>query len=80
MTNHKKLRRSQQNRLIGGVLGGIADYFGWNVTLTRIIFILIALSPFPGILFYILAWILIPDAQDSKISKDNYYKDITPDD
>ncbi|MGX7052275.1 PspC domain-containing protein [Leuconostoc palmae] len=80
MTNHKKLRRSQQNRLIGGVLGGIADYFGWNVTLTRIIFILITLSPFPGILFYILAWILIPDAQDSKISKDNYYKDITPDD
>lgn len=80
MTNHKKLRRSQQNRLIGGVLGGIADYFGWNVTLTRIIFILIALSSFPGILFYILAWILIPDAQDSKISKDNYYKDITPDD
>ena len=48
------LYRSQQSNLIAGVMGGIAERFGWNVTLLRIIFILISVmsAAFPGLLVY----------------------------
>lgn len=55
MTKKKNLTRSHKNRILGGVLGGVAEYFGWNVTITRLIYVLITLAAFPGIIFYILA-------------------------
>ena len=44
MTKHKKLTRSRDNRVIAGVLGGIANYFNWDATLVRIIFVVLGLS------------------------------------
>ena len=82
MTKKKTFTCSRNNRMIAGVMGGVADYFGWNATWLRIIFVLISFFSvaFPGILVYILAWIIIPDAP----KKTNYYstdsrKDVTPD-
>lgn len=61
MNNGRKLTRSH-NRILGGVLAGIAEYFGWDITWTRIIFVLIILiTNFPGILAYLIAWVLIPE-------------------
>jgi phage shock protein PspC (stress-responsive transcriptional regulator) len=58
------LRRSRQNRMIAGVCGGLAAWLGWDVTLVRVLYIVVsALSAaFPGILAYIILWAVMPDA------------------
>ncbi len=55
--------RSRQDRMLGGVMGGIAQKFGWNSTLVRLIFVIlsIASAAFPGILVYLILWLLIPE-------------------
>jgi len=57
----KKLTRSS-NQMIAGVCAGIAEYFGWNVTLVRVIYILLSIfsAGFPGTLVYIILWIVMP--------------------
>ena len=63
MTTHQKrsLRRSRDNRMIAGVCGGLADFFGISSFWFRLAF-LIALIPggVPGILVYLLMWIMVP--------------------
>ncbi|HEY9112481.1 MAG TPA: PspC domain-containing protein [Rhodanobacteraceae bacterium] len=48
--------------MIAGVVGGLADYFGLDPAMARIIYVLVSIfsAAFPGILIYILLWILIP--------------------
>lgn len=63
-----KLHRSRQNRMIAGVMGGVAEYLGWNPTLTRLLFVIIstASAAVPGILIYLVLWVAMPNAtQDS---------------
>ncbi len=57
----KPLRRSRSNRIIAGVCGGLGEFFGISATWFRIGFI-IALIPggIPGILLYIILWLVIP--------------------
>jgi len=57
----KRLTRSQ-DQWIAGICGGIAQYFGWDKNLTRIIWLLLTLftAGFPGIIAYIVLWILMP--------------------
>lgn len=59
----RTLYRSRHDRMIAGVLGGIARRFGWNSTLTRVLFVLasIASAAFPGALVYLILWLLIPE-------------------
>ena len=56
------LYRSNRHKMIAGVMGGIAERLGWNVTLLRIIFVIISCmsAAFPGILVYLVLWMLIP--------------------
>lgn len=56
------LYRSRHKKIIAGVCGGLADWLGWDVTLVRILFVLVSLlsAAFPGILIYILLWALMP--------------------
>ncbi|MDP2629372.1 MAG: PspC domain-containing protein [Candidatus Harrisonbacteria bacterium] len=58
----KKLYRSRQNRVFTGVLGGIGEYFNIDPTLLRLIFLLVVIftALIPGIIFYILAFALMP--------------------
>lgn len=58
----KKLTRSYSDRKIAGVCGGIAEYFNMDSTIVRILFILLSLTPVNGILLYLIAWLLIPEA------------------
>jgi phage shock protein PspC (stress-responsive transcriptional regulator) len=62
MDTPRHLRRSRRNRWVAGVVGGLADYFGLDPTLARIIYVLVSIfsAVFPGILIYIILWILIP--------------------
>ena len=57
----KRLTRSQ-DEWIAGICGGIAQYFGWDKNLTRIIWLLLTLftAGFPGIIAYLVLWILMP--------------------
>lgn len=56
-----KLYRSTHNRILGGVCAGIAEYFGLDPTLVRIVWIITIFAGGAGILAYIVAWILIPE-------------------
>lgn len=56
----KKLYLSNTDRKIGGVCGGLSEYFDKDSTLFRIIFILVALLGGFGILTYLVMWIVIP--------------------
>ena len=57
------LQRSHQHRMLGGVRGGGADYYGWNPTVLRLIFVLVSVfsAAVPGILIYLILWILMPN-------------------
>lgn len=54
-----------RRRLIGGVCGGIARWLGWDPALVRIGYILLSVlsAAFPGILVYIVLWIVMPSEQ-----------------
>ncbi len=67
MEQRKSLRRSRANRMIGGVVGGLAEYMGMDPVLARVLYILISVfsAAFPGILVYIVLWIVIPEEQVS---------------
>lgn len=61
------LRRSHSRRMIAGVVAGLADYLGMDVTLARVLFVLISLfsAAFPGILVYVILWVLVPEDLNS---------------
>jgi len=65
----KKLYRSRKDQIIGGVCGGIAEYFGIDPTLVRLAFVLFALIEGAGIIAYIIAWIIIPERPEGRSSK-----------
>lgn len=58
------LRRSRQNRVIAGVCGGLAEWLGWDVTLVRVLYVLVSVlsAAFPGLLAYIILWVIMPEA------------------
>ena len=58
------LRRSKKSRIIAGVCGGLAEWLGWDPTVLRIVYVVVSLvsAAFPGILAYIILWILMPEA------------------
>lgn len=57
----KKLSRSN-NKMIGGVCAGIADYLGLDPTIVRIIWVLMLFFAGFGILLYLILWIIMPKA------------------
>lgn len=63
MTNGTGIRRSRSNRMIGGVCAGIAKHFGWSFTGTRVAYVLLSIlsAAFPGILVYIILWLVLPE-------------------
>lgn len=63
----KELHRSRTNRMLGGVLGGLAEYFDTDATLLRLIFIFILIFTgfFPLFVVYIIWWLVVPNAPAS---------------
>lgn len=64
-TTRPPLRRSRRNRVIAGVCGGLAEFFGISAFWFRLAF-LIALVPggVPGIAAYLLIWLIVPKASE----------------
>jgi phage shock protein PspC (stress-responsive transcriptional regulator) len=60
---NRRLFRDHDNALIGGVAAGIASYFGLDVVLVRLAFVLLAIfSGGTGIILYLLLWLVVPPA------------------
>ena len=59
------LTRSKSDKVLGGVCGGIAEYFGWPSWVVRFIYVLVSIlsAAFPGILIYLLLWFLMPQKE-----------------
>lgn len=56
------LQRPRTGRVIAGVCAGLAQRFGWNATVVRLIFALSILLPGPQVIVYVVLWIVIPNA------------------
>ena len=58
-----RLRRSRSNKMIAGVIGGLARYFGFDPTMARVLYVILSVVSvaFPGILVYIILWIIMPE-------------------
>ncbi len=61
-SEYKKLYRSTKDRMLGGVAGGVAEYFNVDPTLIRLAFVAMVLWGGSGLLLYIIMWIVVPDA------------------
>ena len=57
-----KLHRSRSDKMIAGVCGGFAKWLGWSSTTFRVIYVLVSILSvaFPGLLVYIILWVLMP--------------------
>jgi phage shock protein C len=56
----KKLYRSVKNKMIGGVGAGLGEYLNIDPTLVRLGFLALALMGGPGIVIYIIMWLVVP--------------------
>lgn len=67
MAVEKRLMRSKTNRLLSGVCGGIAEYYGWDPSLVRLGWaVATLLTSGGGILIYLLALLIIPEEESGK--------------
>ena len=64
----KRLYRSN-DQMVAGVCGGIAEYFGWEKSVVRIGYLLLSIfsAAFPGIIVYIIMWIIMPENKSRTI-------------
>jgi phage shock protein C len=59
---HRRLRRSLQDHILGGVAAGVAEYFAVDVAVVRVGFVVLALAGGMALPLYLAAWVLIPEA------------------
>ncbi len=58
--NEKRLMRVEEGRMIAGVCTGLGRYLGIDVTIVRVIFVLLAIFGLSGILLYLILWLVMP--------------------
>jgi phage shock protein C len=69
----QRLSRSASDKRLGGVCGGIAEYFGVDPLLVRIGFVVLALASFGfGVLLYVVLWIALPEAAPGTVAPPRY--------
>jgi phage shock protein C len=56
----RRLYRSRTNRKLAGVCGGLAQYFNTDATLIRVLTVVLALLGGPGLVIYLVLWIVVP--------------------
>ena len=61
MAETRRLYRSRTNRKLAGVCGGLAQYFNTDVTLIRVLFVVFTLLGGPGLVLYLVLWIVVPE-------------------
>jgi phage shock protein PspC (stress-responsive transcriptional regulator) len=62
-TSQRRLVRSSDNRMLGGVCAGVADYLGVDVTIVRLLTVVGTVLGFGSLIVaYVVAWLLMPEA------------------
>ncbi|MCA9883255.1 MAG: PspC domain-containing protein [Anaerolineae bacterium] len=78
----KRLYRSQSDRQVAGVCGGLAEYFNVDSTLVRIVFLLLFFGMGNGFILYLVLWMVMPEESDvramsgEKRKNDDMYEDL----
>ena len=62
MEEKKRLNRSD-NKMIGGVCAGLAEYLGLDPTIVRVVWVLMVLLGGVGVLLYLILWLVMPKQQ-----------------
>lgn len=75
--NQEQLTRSQSDRMVAGVCGGLANYLGIDPTLVRLAFVLLFLASGIGLPIYLILWVVMPNGPSAeedmiKIANDSY--------
>ncbi|NNH71945.1 PspC domain-containing protein [Nocardia uniformis] len=68
-TPTRRLYRSNSNKWIAGVCGGIAEYFGWSANVVRLLFVLSCLLPGPQFVIYLVLWLVIPKNKTPNVAQ-----------
>lgn len=58
--NNKKLYRTEDNKMLAGVCGGVAEYFNLDPTLVRVLWVAVSLFAGAGVILYIIMAIIVP--------------------
>ena len=76
-TRGNPLVRSRSNRVIAGVCGGFANWLGWNPTAVRVLYVVISILSvaFPGILVYLVLWLVMPNAPTAEAAAEPFPTD-----
>lgn len=69
-----RLYRSESNKIIAGVAGGLADFFGIDATIIRIIFLLLTFGGGAGVIIYIILWIVMPSESHINLTSEDVMK------
>ncbi|MCE1252971.1 MAG: PspC domain-containing protein [Anaerolineae bacterium] len=62
-----KIYRSQTDKMLSGVCGGLAEKFNIDSSLVRLIFVLLAIFGGHGLLIYVILWLILPVAPDNRV-------------
>jgi phage shock protein PspC (stress-responsive transcriptional regulator) len=62
MAQYKRLYRSRSDRMLGGVCGGLGEYLEVDPTVIRLLFVAAAFMGGPGLIAYLIMWMIIPEA------------------
>ncbi len=64
----KKLERITEDKWLGGVASGLAEFLGWDVTVVRLLFVCAIPLPIPAILPYLILWVIMPTRKTWAVS------------
>lgn len=70
------LYRSETNKILGGVCGGLGDYFDLDPNIIRVIFILLTVFGGSGLLIYLILWIILPSKSQTTLNGDHVRQNI----
>ncbi|MGC9529200.1 MAG: PspC domain-containing protein [Candidatus Bipolaricaulaceae bacterium] len=66
-----RLHRSRTERMLGGVCGGLGEYFGLDPNLVRVVFVLLALANGIGVILYLILWLILPPHGEAMAPSDS---------
>lgn len=75
MAKQKQLYRSKTDRVLGGVAGGLGEYFEIDSTLVRLIFLILFFSGGSGVILYLVLWLIVPSKSGKKIADEETIKE-----
>jgi phage shock protein C len=67
----KRITRSRSDRMLGGVAGGLAAYFGIDPLIVRVIFAVLALFNGLGVILYVALWLIVPNEDSATTGRNN---------